>query len=77
MSRFASDGLRDAEILRGLELEGRDVRPKDELAVLEHVRERLLQLWDQGRVLRLDVYERDHGRKSLARVGCGPATAPP
>ena len=72
-----ADRLGDAEVLGRLRLEGRDVRPEDELAALEHVGEGLLQLRDQRRVLRLDVDERDlHGRMSLARLGCG-LFAPP
>ena len=53
---------RHAEVLGGLALELRDVRPEDEPPVLEHGREGLLQLRDERRVLRLDVDERDlHG----------------
>ena len=54
-----ADRLGHAEVLGGLALELRDVRPEDEAAVLEDGREGLLQLRDERRVLRLDVDERD------------------
>ena len=56
------DRLGNAEVLGRLGLEGRDVRPEDELAALEHVGERLLQCGNERRVLRFDVDQRDlHG----------------
>jgi hypothetical protein len=54
-----ADRYRYAEISCGLLLEGSDVRPEDEDARLEHVVHGAPQLGKQGRVLRLDVNERD------------------
>ena len=80
-----ADRLGHAEVLRGLALELRNVRPEDEPAVLEHGRERLLQLRDERRVLRLDVDERDlqrHGESgdvgyASSRSGLPPLQDPP
>ena len=58
----AADRVGSAELLRGLALERLDLRAEDELAGLERARERLFQLGDQRRVLRLDVNVGDlHG----------------
>ena len=54
-----ADRVRHAEPRRRLLLEGADVRPEDEHAGVENVGEPLLQLGDQGRVLRPHVNERD------------------
>ena len=62
-----ADRLADAEIARGLLLEGGDVRAEHELTTLEHAVDRFLEQRDQGRVLRLDVDERDLAR-SRGRV---------
>ena len=51
----AADRLLDAELGRGLALEGLDLGAEDELPGVERARERVLQLRDQGRVLRLDI----------------------
>jgi len=53
----------DAEIGRGLLLEGADVWAEDEPAGFEDLGDSLLQLVQEGRVLRPDVNERDlpHG----------------
>ena len=65
-----ADRLGHVEVLGGLDLEGLRVRPEDELSALQNLGVGLLQLRDQTRVLRLDVDERDHGRKaSLAGLG--------
>jgi hypothetical protein len=59
----AADGLGAAEQVRRLALERLDLRAEDEAAGLERARERVLELRDQGRVLRLHVDVRDrHGR---------------
>ena len=50
-----ADRVLGAEVLGRLALERLDLRPEDEPAGLERARERLLQLRDQRRVLRLDV----------------------
>ena len=59
------DRLSDTEIARRFLLEGADVRSEHELPALEHVVDRDLQLWEQRRVLRLDVDQRDR----IARRG--------
>ena len=52
-----------AEQLGRLALEGLDLGAEDEPARLEGARERLLQLGDQRRVLRLDVNVGDRHRR--------------
>ena len=56
-----ADRLLDAEVLGRLALEALDLGPEDEAAALEGAGERLLQLRDERRVLRLDVNERNRG----------------
>ena len=51
----AADRLLDAELGRSLALEGLDLGAEDELPGVERARERVLQLRDQRRVLRLDI----------------------
>ena len=70
-----ADRLGHAEVLGRLLLERLDVRPEDELAVLEHLGEGLLELRDERRVLRLDVNERNRRHASLSRLRSGPAAA--
>ena len=54
-----ADRLLDAEVLGGLALERLDLGAEDEAAAVEGAGERLLELRDEGRVLRLDVNERN------------------
>jgi hypothetical protein len=58
-----ADRVLDAEVRRGLLLEGPQLRAEDEPARVEDFGDSLLQLVQQRRVLRLDVNERDlrHG----------------
>ena len=56
-----ADRVLDAEVRRGLLLEGAHVRAEDEPARVEDLGDSLLQLVQQRRVLRLDVNERDLG----------------
>ncbi len=60
-----ADRMRHAEVRGRLALERLDLRAEDEPAGLEHLREPLLELGDERRVLRLDVDERDHDRPSV------------
>jgi len=54
-----TDGARHAEVLRGLALEGLDVRPEDEDPRVQNLRDPLLDLRDQALVLRFYVDKRD------------------
>ena len=54
-----ADRLAHAEVARRLLLERADVRAEHELPALEHVVDRLLDLREERRVLRLDVDEGD------------------
>ena len=62
-----ADRLLDAELLGRLALEALDLGAEDEAAALERPRERLLQLRDERRVLRLDVNvgNRRHGESMV------------
>ena len=65
-----ADRVRHTEIAGGFALECLDLRPEDEATRVEHRCEPLLELRDVGRVLRLDVDERDHGARVYpARCG--------
>ena len=54
-----ADRVLDAEVLGSLALEALDLGAEDEAAAVEGAGERLFQLRDEGRVLRLDVNERN------------------
>ena len=54
-----ADRVLDAEVLGSLALEALDLGAEDEAAAVEGAGERLFQLRDERRVLRLDVNERN------------------
>jgi len=67
-----ADRLLDAEVVRGLLLEGLDVGAEDEPPVLEDGGDALLQLGQEWLVLRLDVDQRDgHSVRQSRSVAAG------
>ena len=67
-----ADPVLDAEVVRGLLLEGLDVRAEDEPPVLEDGGDALLQLGQEWLVLRLDVDQRDgHSVRQSRSVAAG------
>ena len=68
-----ADRMRDIEVGRRLALERLDLGPEDEPSGLEHRGEALLELGDEGRVLRLHVDERDHDARVYRPTGAEPA----
>ena len=57
-----ADRVVDAEVRRGFALEGLDVGAEDEASRVDDLRESLVQLAENGRVLRSHVNERNHKR---------------